>query len=283
MRIATYQGRTALVSSRGDRLVDVAKASDGQFGPDPRGVYDRWDEFRSWAAGVDVAADGGSFELADLDAPSPDPRQVFAIGLNYRDHADESGMAHPDSPPTFTKYVGSFAGPVGELELPAETVDWEAELVVVIGRRAQHVRAEDAWSHIAGMTVGQDYSERALQLTGPVPQFSLGKSYVGFSPQGPWLVTLDELDDPSDLAISCTINGETVQDSRTDQLIFSIPELVERLSAVLPLMPGDVIFTGTPSGVGGARKPPRFLTPGDVVETTIEGLGTLRQTCVSPS
>lgn len=271
-----------MISADAATCVDVADASDNRFGPTPRQVFDEWDAFSSWAAGVAVDfAAGSTFTLEELDAPSPEPRQVFAIGLNYRDHADESGFAYPETPTTFTKWVGSFAGPVGELRMPTETVDWEAELVVVVGRQADTISADDAWAHIAGLTVGQDFSERTLQLSGPAPQFSLGKSYVGFAPQGPWLVTPDELDNPERLAIECRINGETVQKSQTDRLIFSIPELVERLSAVLPLQPGDVIFTGTPAGVGGARKPPRFLKDGDIVETTIEGLGELRQVCVS--
>lgn len=154
---------------------------------------------------------------------------------------------------------------------------------MVIGARAEKVPAEQAWDVIAGLTVGQDYSERTLQLTGPPPQFSLGKSFAGFSPQSPWLVSLDELDDPADLAISCTINGETVQNSRTSKLIFSIAVLIEKLSAVTVLQPGDVIFTGTPAGVGGARTPRWFLKDGDVVETHIEGIGTLRQTTCTTS
>ncbi|GAA1011065.1 fumarylacetoacetate hydrolase [Acrocarpospora pleiomorpha] len=283
VRIATRSGRTVLVSADSASIVDVARASGDRFGPEPRGVYDAWDEFVDWATGssIDFAADGVPVVLEELGPPSPDPRQVFAIGLNYRDHADEAGLEHPDSPPAFTKWVGSFAGPVGRLELPAATVDWEAELVVVIGRRAERVTAADAWSYVAGLTVGQDYSERALQLSGPAPQFSLGKSFPGFAPQGPWLVTPDEVADPDNLTIECRINGETMQKSSTNRLIFPVPTLVERLSSVVPLMPGDVIFTGTPAGVGGARTPAVFLQAGDVVETTIDGIGSLRQTCVA--
>lgn len=283
MRIATRSGRSVLVSPDGSLLVDVSEASDGRFGPHAHQIFDDWDEFAAWAAGasIDFAAVGDPVNLEDLGSPSPRPQQVFAIGLNYRDHADEAGLDYPDSPPVFTKWVGSFAGPVGRVVLPAATVDWEAELVVVIGRRAHQVSAAEAWSHVAGLTVGQDFSERALQLSGPAPQFSLGKSYPGFAPQGPWLTTVDEVSDPDDLRIECRVNGEIVQTSSTGRLIFSVPTLIERLSSVLPLMPGDVIFTGTPSGVGGARTPPRFLHDGDTVETTIEGLGEIRQVCVA--
>jgi len=281
MRLATRAGRTVLVSPDGTTAVDLAKASDGAFGPDARQVFDAWPELLGWyaTAGIDFAA-GDLFELSELGAPSPDPRQVFAIGLNYRDHTEESGLTLPEQPTVFTKFLGSFAGPVGEVTLAGATVDWEAELVVVMGKAARHVAAADAWSYVAGLTVGQDFSERTFQLAGPAPQFSLGKSFTGFSPQGPWLVTPDELPDPSRLAISCTVNGETVQSSTTDMLIFSIPALIEHLSSVLQLSPGDVIFTGTPSGVGGARTPPWFLQDGDVVETTIEGIGTMRHVCV---
>lgn len=282
MRLATLQGRSHLVAPDGQRAVDLSRLGDGRFGADPRRVYDEWGEVRRCLADIDVDFDRLGVEVspADLQAPSPDPRQVFAIGLNYRDHADESGLDYPDAPVVFTKFLTSFAGPETTLALPNQTVDWEAELVVVIGSHAVRVDADEAWSHVAGLTVGQDYSDRTLQLAGPAPQFSFGKSWPGFSPQGPWLVTADELDDPDDLAITCTLNGESIQDSRTSELIFPVAELVARLSAVTPLLPGDVIFTGTPAGVGGGRKPPRFLAPGDVVETTIEGLGSLRQTCI---
>ena len=282
VRIATRTGRAMLVSPDLSSLVDVAEVSNGKFGPEPRRVFDAWDDFSTWfaSASIDFDSIGEPLIHEELGPPSPEPRQVFAIGLNYRDHADEAKLEYPTSPPTFTKWVGSFTGPVGNLILPAATVDWEAELVVVIGRHARQVAAQDAWSYVAGLTVGQDFSERALQLTGPAPQFSLGKSYPGFAPQGPWLVTIDEVAEPNNLGIECKINGETVQKSSTDRLIFSVPNLIETLSSVVPLMPGDVIFTGTPAGVGGARKPPRFLKSGDVIETTIEGIGGLRQTCV---
>ena len=285
MRIATKTGRSVLVSLDGTFGVDIAKASGGKFGPDPRQVFDAWDELKQWydSNPVDFAVDGEAIDLAELEAPSPDPRQVFAIGLNYRDHAVEAGLEAPSAPTVFTKFLGSFAGPTGDLVLAGETVDWEAELVVVVGRTARHVAAEDAWSYIAGITVGQDYSERATQLAGPVPQFSIGKSFVGFSPQGPWLVSPEEFENPDDIAISCTVNGESVQSSSTRHLIFSVPALIAHLSSVLELTPGDVIFTGTPSGVGGARTPAWFLKAGDVVETTVPGIGTLRQVCVAGS
>jgi 2-keto-4-pentenoate hydratase/2-oxohepta-3-ene-1,7-dioic acid hydratase in catechol pathway len=203
---------------------------------------------------------------------------VFAIGLNYRSHAEESGMALPAVPATFTKFPASLAGPFDDVELVGTNVDWEVELVAVVGRRADRVAEPDAWSHIAGLTVGQDISDRDLQFAAGA-QFSLGKSRRGFGPMGPWLVTPDEFANPDDLALGCSVDGETVQDARTSDLIFDIPRLVAELSAVVPLLPGDVIFTGTPAGVGITRQPPRALQPGQVLETWIEGIGTIRNVC----
>jgi 2-keto-4-pentenoate hydratase/2-oxohepta-3-ene-1,7-dioic acid hydratase in catechol pathway len=203
---------------------------------------------------------------------------VFAIGLNYRSHAEESGMALPAVPATFTKFPASLAGPFHDVELVGTNVDWEVELVAVVGRRADRVAEADGWSHIAGLTVGQDISDRDLQFAAGA-QFSLGKSRRGFGPMGPWLVTPDELANPDDLALGCSVDGETVQDARTSDLIFDIPRLVAELSAVLPLLPGDVIFTGTPAGVGITRQPPRALQPGQVLETWIDGIGTIRNVC----
>ncbi|MDH6117028.1 fumarylacetoacetate hydrolase family protein [Kitasatospora sp. GAS204B] len=280
MRIATLSGRLALIVD--GKAVDVEQASDGSFSADPQAVYERWEAFRAWAAAADLPA-GVAFEPAELGSPAPAPRQTLAIGLNYRAHAAESGFSAPEGlPPVFTKFVTSISGPVTEVKLPAGGhTDWEVELVAVIGRRAEGVAESDAWSHIAGLTVGQDLSERVSQLAGPVPQFSLGKSFPGFAPIGPWLVTPDEFDNPDDLELRCAINGEQVQKGRTRDLIFSVPALIAGLSAVLPLLPGDVIFTGTPAGVGLGRDPQRWLAAGDVLVSTIEGIGELRQTFVA--
>jgi 2-keto-4-pentenoate hydratase/2-oxohepta-3-ene-1,7-dioic acid hydratase in catechol pathway len=277
MRIANLSGRLALIVN--GRAVDVATASGGRFSPDPQAVFEQFDEFRAWAASAVLPA-GTAFGPAQLGAPAPWPRQVFAIGLNYRAHAAESGFTVPPSPAVFTKFVTSISGPHTEVHLPQGDVDWEVELIAVVGRRAERVAAPDAWFHIAGLTAGQDISERVLQMAGAAPQFSLAKSYPGFTPMGPWLVTVDEFTDPGDLELSCSINGELMQKARTSEMIFSIPHLVEKLSAVTPLLPGDVIFTGTPSGVGMGRTPQRFLQPGDVLASTIEGIGDLRQTFV---
>jgi len=279
MRLGNQNGRLVIVA--GDEIVDVATASAGRFGPDPQAVYEAWTEFTAWAAQEHTPT--GKLDEAALGPVSPRPRQVFAIGLNYADHAAESGQPVPEHPLTFTKFVTAITGPTGEIVLPSTNVDWEVELVAVIGTTATAVSPEDAWGHVAGLTVGQDISDREVQRRGQPPQFSLGKSYPGFAPIGPYLVTLDEAGDPSDLALSCSVNGEVMQDGNTSAMVFAIPELVGYLSGICTLLPGDLIFTGTPPGVGMGRKPPRYLAPGEVLETTIEGLGTMRHTMIAPT
>jgi len=287
MRIANLANRLVVLVPEGSHgasnlAVDVEKASDGQFPADPQAVYDRWDDFTAWASSTRLP-DGDTFDRGDLGSPVPAPRQVLAIGLNYRAHAAESGFAAPDGePPVFTKFSSCIVGPYADVALPVDGhTDWEVELVAVLGRRAYRVSEEDALSYVAGYTVGQDISERKLQMAATPPQFSLGKSLPGFGPIGPWVVTLDELPDPNDLALGCTIDGEQVQSGRTSELIYSVPALVSKLSASMPLLPGDVIFTGTPSGVGLGRTPQRWLQPGEQLVSAIEGIGELRNRFVS--
>ena len=285
MRIATISQRLCLITGTG--AIDVHAASGGQFGADPAEVYPYWQEFTDWAGAAlaDEAAlpDPAPFALDSLGSPSPAPRQVFGVGLNYSDHVAESGLPKPvTSPPVFTKFASCITGPHGQITLPpGGHTDWEVELVVIIGRTAAHVPANAAWSYVAGLSIGQDVSERILQMATTPPQFSLGKSYPGFGPIGPWLVTPDEFSNPDDLELGCTINGVQVQRARTRDMIFSVSELIEQLSAVTPLLPGDVIFTGTPSGVGLGRTPPRWLAPGDVLASYIEGIGEMRHTFVA--
>jgi 2,4-diketo-3-deoxy-L-fuconate hydrolase len=263
MRIANLSGRLVLATTD-QAAVDVEQASGGRFGPDPQAIYDEWDAFVSWARGADLST-ATPFAVADLGAPVPRPRQVLAIGLNYREHANESGFAVPDAPTVlFTKWVSALTGPVSEVVLPAGGhTDWEVELVVAIGRLARNVSEADGWEHVAGLTVGQDLSERIGQMSGPSPQFSLAKSLPGFGPTGPWLVTPDEFDDRDDLELGCSINGEQMQKGRTRDLVFSVPAMIAALSRQIPLLPGDLLFTGTPAGVGMGRDPQRWLAPGD--------------------
>lgn len=280
MRIANLDGRLALVAGAG--AVDVHDASGGRFDPDPQAVYARWAEFLAWARSADLSA-ARPFDQALLGSPAPAPRQVFGIGLNYRAHAAEAGFGGlPESPTVFTKFPACITGPGGEVVLPiGGHTDWEVELVAVIGTEARGVAGADAWGHVAGLAVGQDLSERITQTAGPAPQFSIGKSFPRFGPIGPWLVTVDEFPEPDDLELGCAINGEEVQKGRTSDLIFSVPAVVSYLSGIVPLFPGDVIFTGTPSGVGMGRNPQRWLAPGDELTSYVEGIGELRHTFVA--
>jgi 2,4-didehydro-3-deoxy-L-rhamnonate hydrolase len=271
MKLANVDGRAALVI--GDQIADLATVSGGRFGPDPMSIYGDWDALVEFAPTVTEGT--GQLVEAELRNPVPHPRQVFAIGINYRSHAEEAGLAIPEVPAVFTKFPASLAGPYDDVEVFGPAIDWEAELVAVIGQIADRVPEADAWSVVAGLAAGQDISDRHLQFAAGA-QFSLGKSRRGYGPIGPWLVTVDEVAHPDDLAVSCSVNGEKMQDARTGDLIFSVPSLIAEISAVVPLLPGDVIFTGTPSGIGAVRQPPRFLQPGDVLETWVEGIGHLR-------
>lgn len=281
MRIANVAGRATLVGAAGAG-VDIEKASDGKFSSNPQALFEQWDALRTWADGYHGGFDV-SIDDAQLGAPTPAPRQVFAIGLNYAAHAKEASLALPESPPVFTKFPTSITGPNATITLPSNTVDWEIELVVAIGQGGVGIAESDGWRHVAGLMVGQDLSERTVQLAGPAPQFSLGKSFRGFSPLGPVLVSPDELDNPDDLELGCALDGEVLQQGRTSDLIFSVPELISRLSAVCPLLPGDIIFTGTPAGVGLSHTPPRFLRPGSTLSSYVTGVGELRNPLVAAS
>jgi 2,4-didehydro-3-deoxy-L-rhamnonate hydrolase len=274
MRLLNVNGRAAL--ERGGKAIDIEKASAGVFGANIASIYGDWEALRAWERGY--VGEGEAYAPEDLGPPVIAPAQLFAIGLNYREHAAESGIEPPDTPMVFTKFATAITGPYDTIVMPTATVDWEAELVAVVGRHAAGIAASKAWDYIAGLTIGQDLSERTLQVKPPFPQqFSLAKSFPGFAPLGPALVTPDEFGDPTDLEIGCRVGNDVVQSSRTGDLIFGVPALVEYLSSIVPLLPGDVIFTGTPSGVGFARTPQRFLSDGDELVTWIEGIGTMTQ------
>jgi len=275
VKLANLAGRAVLITEGG--AVDVERSSGGRFGADPQALFEDWAAFAAWAADAPSTGAAASTPLDEsaLGAPVPRPRQVFAIGLNYAEHAAEAGYPPDSMPVTFTKFPTSIVGQDEVVALPEGNVDWEVELVVVIGREAHKLDRESAWDHVAGLTVGQDLSERITQLQGSAPQFSLGKSFPGFGPTGPWLVTPEEFADRDDLAISCTLSGEEMQSSRTSMMLYDVPELLVRVSAVCRLLPGDIIFSGTPSGIGNRRTPPRFIGPEDVLVSEIEGIGAL--------
>jgi 2-keto-4-pentenoate hydratase/2-oxohepta-3-ene-1,7-dioic acid hydratase in catechol pathway len=273
MKLANRFGRAVLVVAE-DRALDIHSASDGRFGPDPQSLFDDWAAFAAWASSA-PSSGGEPFSVGELSAPVPRPAQVFAIGVNYTEHAAEAGYPPDSVPVTFTKFPSSIVGPDHVVELPSDVVDWEIELVVAISQRAHRVSAADAWDHIAGLTVGQDLSERVVQMVGTKPQFSLGKSFPGFGPTGPWLVSPDDIPNRDDLALSCGLDGEILQEGRTSQMIYTVPQLIERLSAIVTLLPGDLIFTGTPAGIGNARTPKRFIRPRELLRSEIEGVGVL--------
>ncbi len=213
-----------------------------------------------------------------LGPPTCRPSKLICIGLNYADHARESGMTIPDEPVIFFKATSAICGPYDDVIIPkgSAKTDWEVELAVVIGKKAAYVAQEEAMDYVAGYMLHNDYSERTYQLERG-GQWVKGKSCDTFAPLGPFLATTDEIPDPHNLDLWLSVNGENVQESNTSNLIFGVPQLVSYLSRFMTLLPGDIISTGTPSGVGLGFKPPRFLKPGDVVEPGIEGLGASRQ------
>ncbi|MDJ0788779.1 MAG: fumarylacetoacetate hydrolase family protein [Myxococcota bacterium] len=279
-RLANREGRALLLAPDGRSGADLERASGGRFGHDPMQAIARLSEISAWCASESPQLDA-IVAAGTLGPCVPDPRQVFAIGLNYRDHAAEAGLDIPKVPMVFTKFPSCLAGPESGIPISSETVDWEAELVVVIERETRDVAPEDALACVAGVCIGQDVSDRRLQFNAKPPQFSLGKSCRGFGPIGPAVVTLDEAGNPDDLAILCDVDGQRMQESRTSDMIFSVPDLVSFLSRHCTLLPGDLIFTGTPAGVGSVREPRRFLKAGETLITAIEGLGELRNPCVS--
>ena len=276
-RLATVADRAVLVDEAGDRY-DLATLTGDERLTDPLVALANPRALHQAADRLADATPGGPADLDVLGPPVPHPRQVFGVGLNYRSHAEESGAQIPPTPLIFTKFAGCIAGPAADIELRADTVDYEVELVVVIGPGGRDIAAADAWDHVAGLTVGQDISDRALQFASAPPHFDLGKSRDGYGPIGPVVVSTDLVDDPADLRLTCSVNGETRQDDRTSGLIVDVPTLVEYLSGILTLHPGDLIFTGTPAGVGMVDG--RFLAVGDVLQSEIEGIGTIRNRCV---
>jgi len=279
VRLANARGRAVLVV--GEQVVDVERASGGRFGADPMAALAHWDDFAAWAAGVGASAATGALDERALDAPVPRPAKVFAIGLNYKTHAEESKLPLPTKPLVFTKFQNCICGPRADVQLMGSGyVDWEVELVVVIGRRGKAVAEAQALDYVAGFTVGQDISDRKLQFSDQPPQFSMGKSLDTFGPLGPAIVSLDAFADPNDLALTCDVAGERMQSARTSDMVFGVQPLIAYLSGLCTLEPGDIIFTGTPSGVGSAKQPRRYLQPGETIVSAIEGIGTLTNTCV---
>ena len=261
----------------GDRVVSIAGAGFAdllsviQGGSFARAVVD---------AHLKQGHSGVPLKDVKLHAPLPNPPKLFMVGLNYRDHAIESGMAIPTVPAVFSKFNSSIIGPGDAIVLPQASTqpDYECEFAFIIGKRGKHIAKENWRDYIFGYTAINDVSARDLQLA--TSQWLLGKTCDTFCPMGPWIVTADEIADPHNLQIKTTINGEVLQSSNTKELIFNIPELLDYMSRALTLEPGDTVSTGTPPGVGFARKPPRYLRHGDDCVITVEGIGDLRNPVV---
>ncbi|MDX2141473.1 MAG: fumarylacetoacetate hydrolase family protein [Chloroflexota bacterium] len=279
-----HQGSTrigALVSRNGDEYVVDLTAADSSLPGDMMSLLAGGDALLTRAQQSMNGAKTLSLGDVRLLPPLPRPGKIICIGLNYRDHAAETGQPIPQYPIVFSKYANTVIAHGDPIVLPRVTdqVDYEAELGFVIGKRARYIKAADAMDYVAGYLPINDVSARDYQTR--ISQWTMGKTFDTFAPMGPALVTRDDVPDPGNLRISLTIDGETLQDSNTRELIFGIPQLVEALSEVMTLEPGDIVSTGTPPGVGMARKPQRYLRPGESVSVMIEGLGTLTNPVVA--
>lgn len=281
LRLANLKGRAQFIVGdiASPRAIDIATASNNSLSADPMQCFAHWDTLKKLAATLDVST-GAPVAIADLSCPVPNPRQMFAVGLNYRKHAAEMGSPLPPLPLVFAKFQSSLNTPTGNIKILSDTVDYESELVIIVGKGGRHIDEAVAWDHVAGLCAGQDVSDRGLQYMGTPPQFSLGKSRVGYSPIGPWVTDMSNNDKRDDLQLGCTVNGEQRQDTQTSDMIFGIAHIVAYMSTIVELFPGDVIYTGSPFGVGHGRKPQMYLKPGDVVVTTLEGVGTITNRCI---
>lgn len=278
-RLANVDDRAALTNET--HYFDIETLSGGSVGTDPMAAIVRPDELSKLSAELESAKPTGLLTEARLGSPVPRPINSFGIGLNYQDHATESNMELPTSPLVFTKFPSCIVGPRDTVELRSGKVDYEGELVVVIGTPGKDIPRASAWEHVAGLTVGQDISDRPAQFMAKPPHFDLGKSFDTYGPVGPVLVSTDSFEDPSDLLLQTFINDDKRQEARTSSLIFDVPYLVSFLSRITSLRTGDVIFTGTPEGVGFKNQ--QWLEDGDLITTTIEGIGSLKNPCARVS
>lgn len=274
MKFATLKGGRAVAVIDKDRCIPLSELGfDGSLLDLIRAGDDILNEVRTAAEASDRAE---NFRFEDLDAPISNPSKIVAIGLNYMDHASESKMEVPDHPLVFTKFTSSITGPFDPIEIPSgltNQVDYEVELGIVIGKDAKHISKKEALSHVFGYTVLNDVSARDLQFKDE--QWVRGKSLDTFCPMGPVIATADEIEDPQGFEIGCGVNGDTLQQANTRDMIFSVAELVSTLSRSFTLKAGDVIASGTPQGVGFSRTPPIYLKQGDTVKTWVEGIGML--------
>ncbi|MFL2701439.1 MAG: fumarylacetoacetate hydrolase family protein [Gammaproteobacteria bacterium] len=274
-KLANIAGRAALVE--GENYYDLETISNGNFDEDTTNALKNLDGLKALSSELSKATPSGILKDANIDAPVSAPKNCYAVGLNYRNHAEEAGMDIPSAPMVFTKHTTCLVGPNANIEMRSDHVDYEAELVAVIGIPGKDISKDKAWDHVAGLCVGQDVSDRTVQFSSKPPQFNLGKSFDTFGPMGPYLVSPDALKDKDSLHIECKVNEEIRQKDNTNDLIFNVSSIISYLSEIVTLNTGDVIFTGTPGGVGVMEG--KFLKEGDTITTSIEGIGTLKNEC----
>ena len=275
-KLANVNGKSSLIS--GESYYDVNTISQGKISSEPSEVLDSLNDLHELSSKIDNYEATGLIESSLLGAPITNSRNCFAVGLNYKAHAEESGMEIPPFPMVFTKHTSCIVGPFEDIQMRSDIVDYEAELVIVIGKKGKNITKDNAWEHVAGLTVGQDISDRAVQFHATPPQFNLGKSFDTFGPIGPFLVSPDLVTNKDSVQIECYVNDELRQESSTDDLIFTVPDIISYISEFLTLTPGDLIFTGTPSGVGATQG--KLLKHGDIVTTSIKEIGTIKNKCV---
>lgn len=275
-KLGNIYGKAALVKN--DAFYNLSEISNGDVSDNPSEVVSNLYAIAKLYSDIDEFAPSGKLDDAVMGPPITGSRNCFAVGLNYRNHADESGMEIPPFPMIFTKHTSCINGPFDDIEMRSDIVDYEAELVVVIGKQGKNITNDEAWNHVAGLTVGQDISDRSVQFHATPPQFNLGKSFDTFGPIGPILVSPDEFEDKNSLDLECSVNGELRQKDNTNDLIFDIPYIISYISEFITLEPGDLIFTGTPAGVGATQG--KLLKDGDILSTTIEGIGRMENKCV---
>ena len=274
-KLANIEGRAALVD--GENYYDLETISNGKFNNDTSNALTNLVGLSELSEDLSKSEPTGLLHDVKIDAPISAPKNCYAVGLKYRNHAEEAGMDIPSVPMIFTKHTTCLVGPNSTIEMRSDHVDYEAELVVVIGHPGKDILKDNAWNHVAGLCVGQDISDRTVQFSSKPPQFNLGKSFDTFGPMGPCLVSPDSLQNKESLQIECKVNQEVRQKDNTNDLIFDIPSIISYLSEIVTLNTGDVIFTGTPGGVGVMEG--KFLKDGDILRTSIEGLGTLKNDC----
>lgn len=274
-KLGSNSGRAIFIKD--DKYYDVNTISNGDISSNSvEALYDTEKLSQLYINLSDYEPCG---DIGDINLDPPIiPTNVFAVGLNYKKHAEESNLEIPPFPMIFTKHSTCISGPKSDICMKSDMVDYEAELVFVIGKGGKDISKEDAWDHVAGLCVGQDISDRPVQFHATPPQFNLGKSFDTFGPIGPYLVSTDLFDNKESLKLQCWVNDELRQETLTNDLIFDIPYLISYISEFITLNTGDVIFTGTPEGVGATQG--KFLKDGDILKTSIEGIGTLENKCV---